>query len=95
MGREEFEKYTVEQRAKVDEAYSNGEIDGATKNRLYEIIGETERRYEEIRISQTNNEVQLERLKRTNIKLEGALSNLSLQATTTLFDLECTLKELR
>lgn len=93
--REEFKAYISQQKAKIDEAYSKGEFDEKTRDRLYNILGETEERNAQLSEFKVKNILLLEKLEKTQRKLEISLDNLSLQTTTILFSLECTLRELK
>ena len=95
MEREKFQAYIEEKKRGIDEDYSRGVIDDATRNRLYLLCEETETRYQEIRIADLNQQIQFARLAKANYHDRKSLDDLHLQATTVAFDLECTLRELR
>jgi len=65
------------------------------KSKLYSLVDETTKRYEELKINQLNNQITLEELRRTERKLERTMQDLLLSVKTTQFDLECTLRELQ
>ena len=95
MNIKEFQVYIEGKKKEIDEAYSNEVISEGVRDRLYSLYGETEKRYEEIRTSQLNDQIQLAKLEQANRKLEDIRSEISLRANLVLFDLECALKELK
>ena len=95
MEREEFQEYIKGKKKEIDGDYSRGVINDSVRDRLYLLFEETEKRYEEIRVAYLDHQVQLAKLRQTNVKLTDILSEVSLKAKLALFDLECILKELR
>ena len=77
MNIKEFQVYIEGKKKEIDEAYSNEVISEGVRDRLYSLYGETEKRYEEIRTSQLNDQIQLAKLEQANRKLEDIRSKIS------------------
>lgn len=77
MERQEFRVYVENQREVIDQSYSRREISEEERDRLYGLIGETEKRYEEIRISMINKQVMLARLDQSRDELRLSQEKVS------------------